>query len=217
MAVWIGPVVLVLFFGLAFYMNVRMIRWRRGSQPVLRPRARSLEWPDPTSGGVDYAAHRTRKAASQSALGRPPTARLSFGVYCGTTLAAAFALALLGFWIGATDLQRYSVGTPTRATVTYCGVGSRSNCEATWTIGGVSQTGVINGGFWDGADRVGSSLDVRVSNGEAFTPRSVPVGFALGGGSLLVALCALILLIRRRSRTRRESRSAAGEGFPGTG
>jgi hypothetical protein len=66
---------------------------------------------------------------------------------------------------------------------------------------------VINGGFWDGADRVGSTLDVRVNDGAAYTARSVPVGFALGGGSLTVSIGVLVALIWRRVRSRRTARA----------
>ncbi|MBE1548051.1 hypothetical protein GGC64_002059 [Mycobacterium sp. OAS707] len=181
--IWIGPVVLILFFGLAVYINRRrMSRWSRESQDY------------------EYPARQTKPPRY---LPNPRVPGSMANYLLAMTLPVAVALAVVGFWLGVTDLQRYSEGTPTRATVTYCGVGSRSNCEATWSIGGVSQTGVINGGFWDGADRVGSTLDVRVNNGEAYTAGSVPVGFAIGGGSAVVAISALVALIWRRVRSRR--------------
>jgi hypothetical protein len=193
--VWIGPVVMVVFFGLAAYINRRrMARWSRASQDY------EMSTVDPARAHSELPL---RQAAALRYLPNPRVPGAMTNYLLVATLPAAIALTAIGFWLGVTDLHRYSAGTPARATVTYCGVGSRSNCEATWTIGGVSQTGVINGGFWDGADRVGSSLDVRVNDGEAYTVRSVPIGFALGGGSLALSIGVLVALIWRRVRARR--------------
>jgi hypothetical protein len=88
-------------------------------------------------------------------------------------------LALFGFGWGAHDLNQYRVGTPTTATVTACGGGGKMGgyCTGTWSIDGVPQTGDIEHGF---IPPVGSSLDVRVSGGAAYTADASILSFGVG-------------------------------------
>ena len=105
-------------------------------------------------------------------------------------------LALSVLFIGAKDFYGF-FGTPTRATVTYCDNGNPN--KGTWSIAGASQTGVMAPGFFDSCS-VGSSLDVRVSNGIGYTASSWLVGFVMGGG-FLVGL--IVLFVRGRPRNGR--------------
>ena len=67
------------------------------------------------------------------------------------------------------DIYEYHVGTPTKATVDRCDThGRHPTCYGTWSIGGRSQTGPIHGADKKN-DPVGSTLDVHVSGGTAYT------------------------------------------------
>jgi hypothetical protein len=73
-------------------------------------------------------------------------------------------------------------------------------CYATWSVGGESRTGPIEGGNrWD--YRIGSSVDVRVSGGTAYTAATVP-SLEILGGVLQIALGVGGLGILRRRRNR---------------
>jgi hypothetical protein len=65
----IGPVFLVLFFGVVAYTNHRRrTRWREGSQPMPPPQPGSSESPSPAAGGMDYRS----QPPLSSAQSRPP-------------------------------------------------------------------------------------------------------------------------------------------------
>jgi hypothetical protein len=125
------------------------------------------------------------KAAAKSRRDRGPW---------GLIILAGFAL--LFFVIGGVDFAQYRAGTPTTATVTYCGTGKGSGCTGTWSIGGVSQTGPIK--LWFGHPSVGSSVDVRVSGGDARTPTSCLV-FVVAGGCVLAF--SIFMFVATRDRT----------------
>ena len=76
---------------------------------------------------------------------------------------------VLAFVWGAHEFIRYRTGTPTTATVTQCSVGRGGHCEGTWTIGGVPQHGNVKHGYIFGAPPVGSTMEVRVNGGTAYT------------------------------------------------
>jgi hypothetical protein len=111
---------------------------------------------------------------------------------------AALGLALFaifGLSDGVNDFRGYSHGTPTTATVSRCG-GKPTNCDGTWSIDGVSQTGLIEPGFH--TPPVGSTKDVRVSNGKAYLAGSWLPSFTFGGFFLVGSIGALV---GGRSRT----------------
>ena len=100
------------------------------------------------------------------------------------------SLAFLGFGLyclgdGVRRFYEYQISTPTTATIDHCVVkyGSqhdRRTCYATWSVGGQSQTGPVEGeNSWD--YRIRSSLAVRVSGGTAYTAATVGVEEILGG------------------------------------
>jgi hypothetical protein len=103
-------------------------------------------------------------------------------------------LAFLGFFFGGVNCYRYLAGTPTTATIIDCS--NRSNCRATWSAGGASQTGPIAVEF--STPRVGSSLDVRVADGIARTATFWLGGFVVGA---VLLGCSLLLFVLTRSRT----------------
>jgi hypothetical protein len=119
----------------------------------------------------------------------PDAERRSAGKWIGTILYVT--VMLLGFVWGAHDFNQYRVGTPTTATVTQCTLGGRGgHCEGTWSIGGVSQHGNIKHGQFVRAPTVGSTLDVRVGGGTAYTAGASLPGFGIGvllGGPIVVA------------------------------
>jgi hypothetical protein len=110
-------------------------------------------------------------------------------------------LSLVFFGYGTVLFCGSHVGAPTTATIVRCHTGGRGggpNCDGTWTIGGESHTGWIMGEF-SSDHHVGSSLDVRVLGGTAFSTTSgkEQIGAWVLGG-ILAAL--LVLLIRRGRR-----------------
>jgi hypothetical protein len=102
---------------------------------------------------------------------------------------------------GVRGFYGYQLGTPTTASIDHCEAQSRSRtCYATWSVGGESRTGPIEGGNrWD--YRIGSSVDVRVSGGTAYTAATVPT-LEILGGALQIALGVGGLRILRRRRNR---------------
>jgi hypothetical protein len=102
------------------------------------------------------------------------------------------AVALGLFWFSATKFDGYRVGTPTTATVTDCTTGKNSFCFGTWSVGGVSQGGDLP------KASVGSKVEVRVSNGKAYTATAWRKP-ALGGVGFL--LLSIVILVFTRSRT----------------
>jgi hypothetical protein len=107
-------------------------------------------------------------------------------------------LTLLFFGYGTVLFYASHVGTPTRATIVRCHTGSRGsgpNCDGMWTIRGESHTGWIMGEFDGSGYHVGSSLDVRVLGGTAFSATSGKEQIAAWTmGGILAAL--LVFLIR---------------------
>jgi hypothetical protein len=83
------------------------------------------------------------------------------------------------------------------------------DCTGTWSIGGVSQTGVIVGGR-EGF-LIGSTVDVRVLDGKAYTARGTAWRFVAGAGaSALIAALLLWAMWVRRARARWVSRHPPG-------
>ena len=88
------------------------------------------------------------------------------------------SLGLLGF--GAYNDYAYLFGTPTTATIKWC-VNEQVGftCTGTWSVGGQSQTGKLQGTQQHRYSR-GSSLDVRVRNDKAYTAFSGVIFAAWG-------------------------------------
>jgi DivIVA domain-containing protein len=106
------------------------------------------------------------------------------------------ALTLFFFGIGVYDVYEHRVGTPTTATVVSCsGYGKHGRaCTATWSVGGKSYTGRIEG---DGKGyRVGSSLDLRVRGGSAYTATSGNMWFIMGAGAGVLLVVILFAAVR---------------------
>ena len=104
-------------------------------------------------------------------------------------------LSLVAFGVGVYDVYGYRVGTPTTAKVVDCGRNgskhSARTCRGTWSVGGKSYTGRIAGdskGF-----HVGSSLDVRVRGGSAYTATSANMWFIMGTGAGVLAVVAFLV------------------------
>jgi hypothetical protein len=108
-----------------------------------------------------------------------------------------FPLVFLGF--GAYEFYQYQSGTPTTATIDHCGhSGGGPRCTGTWSLGGAPHSGSIKGNeeYPDG-----SSVDVRVHGGAAYTASAGNEGFLAGGLTLAMfaVLLALSMLWRRRT------------------
>ena len=115
-------------------------------------------------------------------------------------LVAAFSL--VAFGVGVYDVHGYRVGTPTTAKVVSCNRNgnkySARTCTGTWSVGGKSYAGRIEGsgkGY-----QVGSSLDVWVRGGSAYTPTSGNMWFIRGtwAGVLAVGAFFGFFFARRR-------------------
>jgi Protein of unknown function (DUF2510) len=86
-------------------------------------------------------------------------------------LVAPIAIVLIClFFIGwqIRDIYEYHVGTTTTATIDRCTThGKSETCYGTWSVDGRSQSGPIHGA--GNNDRTGTTLDVHVSDGTAYT------------------------------------------------
>jgi DivIVA domain-containing protein len=115
-------------------------------------------------------------------------------------LAATFSL--VAFGIGVYDVHGYRVGTPTTAKVVDCSGGrnkySSVTCTGQWSVGGKSYTGRIAG---DGKGyHVGSSLDVRVRGGSAYTATSGNMWFITGTWAGVFAVGGFFVFFFARRR-----------------
>ncbi|WP_082976982.1 DivIVA domain-containing protein [Mycobacterium sp. 852002-50816_SCH5313054-b] len=106
-------------------------------------------------------------------------------------------LSLVAFGVGVYDVYGYRVGTPTTAKVVSCSGGrnkfSNVICTAQWSVGGKSYTGRIAGD--SKGRRVGSSLDVRVHGGSAYTATSGNMWFIMGTGAGVLAVMAFLVTL----------------------
>jgi hypothetical protein len=110
-----------------------------------------------------------------------------------TTVGVAVAMLLL--FLGAQRYHDYQAGTPTTATVTDCATDEHSTCRGTWSIGGVAGAGNLQQ-----TAPVGSTVNVRVSNGKTYGPTQ-GLKLALVGGGLLALVLFLFVLDRSRRGT----------------
>ena len=106
------------------------------------------------------------------------------------------ALVLLLFVRDAYAMYAYHVGTPTTATIKQCRLGTRGHysCDGTWSLGGNSYTGPIETGGT--GYRQGSSLDVHVHGGSAYTADAGQDRFAMAGLSVILLVLAAWGLMR---------------------
>ena len=109
----------------------------------------------------------------------------------------AVVLALLCFGFGGYQIYGYHYGTPTKATILSCGGGREDTCRGRWTLEGETQTGRI----WGNVDHVpdGSTVDIGVYNGWAFSPR-FPKRIFIGGAVCAVMAIFLFMPPRRGRR-----------------
>jgi DivIVA domain-containing protein len=119
--------------------------------------------------------------------------RVEWAVLPLAILMAVFSL--VAFGVGGYDVYGYRVGTPTTATVVDCSRNGNkhmaTSCTGTWSVGGTSYTGRIAG---DGKGyHVGSSLDVRVRGGSAYTATSGNMWFIIGTGAGVLAVVAFFV------------------------
>ncbi len=114
--------------------------------------------------------------------------RVEWAILPCAILMAVFSLAAFG--VGVYDVYGYRVGTPMTATVLSCHRNGNKHtplyCTGQWSLGGKSYTGRIEGdskGY-----HVGSSLDVRVRGGSAYTATSGNMWFIVGTGAGVLAV-----------------------------
>ena len=93
-----------------------------------------------------------------------------------------FSLAAFGMAVH--DVYGYRVGTPTTATIVDCHSNGNKHtpvyCTGQWSLGGKSYAGRIEGD--SKGHHAGSSLDVRVRGGSAYTATSGKMWFIIGTG-----------------------------------
>ncbi|ORW45485.1 hypothetical protein AWB90_14880 [Mycobacterium paraense] len=126
--------------------------------------------------------------------------RRSTGMWWRNLIAAAFAI--VGFAWGAHAYYGYHAGTPTTATVTQPGGGRGASTKGTWSLNGELQTGDIETGRLFGAPSVGSTIDVRVRGGTAYTASACLPGFGLGVLIAGPAIGALVVWSYRKRAAR---------------
>lgn len=100
---------------------------------------------------------------------------------------------LVTFGIGVYDVYGYLVGTPTTAKVVSCTARNKHSsvtCSGQWSVGGKSYAGRIAGDLK--GHHAGSSVDVRVRGGSAYTATAGNIWFIIGTSMGVVAVgCAL--------------------------
>jgi hypothetical protein len=127
-------------------------------------------------------------------------------LWIGSLTIVGVVVSLLMFGVGAYDFYAYRVGTPTAATIEQCTQvpgGSDQTCTATWSVGGKSHTGAIASGGHGYPQ--GSSQDVHVHGGTAYTADAASTNLWAGTGVvvlavLLIALAALLVWGGGRAR-----------------
>jgi hypothetical protein len=108
------------------------------------------------------------------------------GIFCGVGGLMLLRPVLLP------DTYGYLLGTPTTATIDHCVLRS-GTCDGRWSLGGVSQTGSIQG-VYDGHDRaVGSQVDVHVRGATAYTARYARLIYLTMSGGLFALAMGLVL------------------------
>lgn len=103
------------------------------------------------------------------------------------------SVSLVALGIGVHHSYGYLSGTPTTATVSDCHGGPKDlnkTCHATWSVGGETRSGTIEGNI--GGFRAGSVLDVHVRGGSAYTATS---GFLYLGEAMLSGFIPLVALV----------------------
>jgi hypothetical protein len=103
------------------------------------------------------------------------------------------------------DIYAYPVGTPTTATIKQCHTGTRGhqNCTGTWSVGGKPYTGPVITGWVGGGGPKGSSVDVRVHRGSAYTANVESWDAVLL--TLLFAVPVVLVILSALSRWRRRT------------
>lgn len=129
--------------------------------------------------GSQLTSHRSRTASGRR-LGRGRQ-RVGFGGWFMRIVLAC--LGVLFLYMAVDYMHWYQAGTPTTVTVTHCTSGRGAYCEGKWTVNGWSQSGQIMNSKIFGAYPVGSSLDVHIWKGTAYT--STAAYFPLGVGVLM--------------------------------
>ena len=127
-------------------------------------------------------------------------------------LFAVAAVVLMGlFAIGwqMRNIYEYHAGTPTTATIDRCvSSGRSSTCYGTWSVGGRSQTGPINGASRSDA---GSTMDVRVRGGTAYAASEQWVSYmTILFSTVFTALIVFGAWLRLRRMFGRRSRRTRG-------
>ena len=117
--------------------------------------------------GPQLTSHRLRTGASSGRRLVRGRQRPGFGGWFIRIVLAC--LGVLFLWIGVDAMHWYQAGTPTTVKVTNCTSGRGAYCAGKWTVNGMSQSGQIMNAKLFGAYPVGSSLDVHVWEGTAYT------------------------------------------------
>jgi hypothetical protein len=145
--------------------------------------------------GPPLAYSASLPANYQPLQGRRPRgkSRRKYAIVVAALVVAVTVLAVAG--MKGHQVYAYTVGTPTTAQVDYCEGGRSDSCKGSWTIDGINQYGTIEGAESD----VGSTVDVRVHNGTAYTKRVVSIFLALLLGLLGWGL-GIYWYVRRQRR-----------------
>ena len=170
---------------------------RAVDQPAAYRPAPQSSWPQQPQGW--------QRPAGPSGYGPPPVPRPLPSRRPRGRFRAVFSTIVLGIMavgfagLAGHSLYAYGVGAPTKATVVSCHYSGKSrSCTGTWAIDGERRSGKIDG---NGKNyEVGSTMDVRVHDGTAYTKRSV-LGW-LWPAALFVGVGALGLFLRMRRRRR---------------
>jgi hypothetical protein len=112
-------------------------------------------------------------------------------------LLVLIGLPLFPFAVGGYDVYAYHVGAPTTATNVHCHNGGRTRyCTGTWSLGGQSYTGTVEGASHGN----GASMDVRVYGDTAYTAQAGRKAF-MWGLFVVIIFCVGIMIRLARART----------------
>jgi hypothetical protein len=122
-----------------------------------------------------------------------PSRRRVLKAYGRSTMWAAIGgLLLIVFCLGggAREFYKYSAGTPTTATVVSCHGTRYPHCEGKWNVDGASYTGRMPSTLLNRYE-VGSTHDIRVTDGRAYSVASVQA-WLLRAGFIIVLVVVMI-------------------------
>jgi hypothetical protein len=181
------------FFGIASELAVQLQEF--SVKPEMATATPGVATATPSIDGMAAA----KKASATSEIS--PSRRRVLRAYGRSTMFAVIGgFLLIAFCLGggAHEFYKYRAGTPTTATVVSCHGARYPHCEGKWSIDGAPYTGRMPSTLLNRYE-VGSTHDIRVTDGGAYSTASVQAWLlrAVGIAVLIVLAIVVRTFIRR--------------------